>query len=774
MAQRLNTLRYHWPTEVTTAPATNTTLATATRYEWAARTFRIPETGSRTIRSAFLKVYWRDRFQTTVRDWNGARVGIKIDAVAWSDTDFTFSTLTNTGDHDSVLLVADVTSYLVTNFTGASHSVQAALAVGTATTADVINNMSAELVVTYEYSDTGITETAYTIAIPIQTHHEGMPGDSLTEVGSLGTLPLTNQIPILTGQYVPSGATIRDAWLEVVGNEGTEHATDFATQYRIDAGATMTRTVIEQQAITGCYFRDLVTYDTTTYLPNAAHAFYATYTPAVVNTERPMIGAFLHVTYTVNPVGLTEWCNHARLIMDTPHRMQQLPSTLSTDAQRLALEFEIDEPGPITLMQSAIVLYWTGSGLFTASQIFVKAGAQSSFRGYAPRNPGAANGGQYAIIHRIDNDSGITLARGRNRFTVTIYTDVGNVGCLTGAELVLNYKSGIASGGVATHNRTHYWIAATWSGAGSSARVQSLPTLRVPSIPEAGYRLTNVGLYMPLHCGNLGSLTTEMEVMSGEHDGEGWKTRYHVVTKNDNGAVEVFDNFTDDFNRDPYDTGKCDIETDRRWARYNFGTAAREALVVQETHRTISYSCSGILTGYTGDGSGYSVKIYEHETGQPPRYLTTVTSVAGGTFTFTVYRDVDHYATVDASGTEFGASQLIAPGDAAAYVVRLSAGGGAITEPSFTSVDPADGSVLSGTDATLSFTVVNPDEVPFVLHLKFTAESRTFVVYDSDSGFHHPFTGTVDDSDPTAVEFTVRQLGGWQDAIEDLRIGGVA
>lgn len=107
--------------------------------------------------------------------------------------------------------------------------------------------------------------------------------------------------------------------------------------------------------------------------------------------------------------------------------------------------------------------------------------------------------------------------------------------------------------------------------------------------------------------------------------------------------------------------------------------------------------------------------------------------------------------------------------------VTTSIGAVAVTEPSFTNVSPTSGTVLTSTTTGVTFQVSNPDELPFAIWVKFRAESRAFLVYDSLDGFKYPFTAsTVDASDPTLPAFVLNQVGGWQDEIEDLRLGGVA
>src|SRR5688572_9026954 len=93
--------RWAWDTKLTTL-ATATTLAGATRYETEVQTLYGPENDAARYALAnggrvILKVTVRDAETTTPTDLDGVRLGIKINAVAFSDADATY-TFANTGE----------------------------------------------------------------------------------------------------------------------------------------------------------------------------------------------------------------------------------------------------------------------------------------------------------------------------------------------------------------------------------------------------------------------------------------------------------------------------------------------------------------------------------------------------------------------------------------------------------------------------------------------------------------------------------------------------
>jgi hypothetical protein len=104
-------------------------------------------------------------------------------------------------------------------------------------------------------------------------------------------------------------------------------------------------------------------------------------------------------------------------------------------------------------------------------------------------------------------------------------------------------------------------------------------------------------------------------------------------------------------------------------------------------------------------------------------------------------------------------------------VTRGLVSGGVATAPSITSVDPTTGSQLSDKHDPVAIQVTNESGLPYALCVKFTGESRAFVIYDTDRGFYHPFTHSTTDG---VGGFVLRQDGGWQDDVGDMFLGGVS
>ncbi len=172
MAIRPNYVEYAFTTHTTS-------LAAATRHDFSAITVDVAENSSRTFRRVWLEFGWRgtETSGTSLTSWLS---GIKIDAVAFSDTTVT-STVTNTGDQqaEQTFRSGDLSSYFATNFTGTSHSVQAAMQIGALGTI----NLWCKLCVWYDFDDASQTTRTKTVRAPIESETATLT-NSLAEIGT--------------------------------------------------------------------------------------------------------------------------------------------------------------------------------------------------------------------------------------------------------------------------------------------------------------------------------------------------------------------------------------------------------------------------------------------------------------------------------------------------------------------------------------------------------------------------------------------------------------
>jgi hypothetical protein len=633
MAQAVNRVEFPFTTNVAG-------IALTTRYDFSAITLYIPETtGSRVFRSARVEVTVRDNAaaETSMTKW---LIGIKLGAVAFDDVEIT-STITGSGEHDSYVFSRDVTAYFATNFgSGASQTAQ----VGVRFTTTATTNVTAKLVITYEY-DTTSTTYVKTVKIPLDTTL-GSQATSATEIG-------TNQIPALDTELGESSKVYRDIWIEIDGNEQSTAATAFQLGITIDSGSEELDGSHNQTLNSSVWYKYISRQTSLT--TNAVHAFKLRTTP-VANMTHPAI--VLCVTYEYDPASTTIYNS-----IQIPLGLDQgaLGWTTSANATRFLRKLFIEEPGTITLKQSGIYVGFV-TGNISASGPRVIVGSQTE-RVYT-NNSGSVVCGMYALTQRFDSGAiagaGVTLARGENTITVDAYSSSSTLPPESlHAVLYLNYSSGRATGGPGTHNHTTEWIA--YDTPAPFTAKQAAP-VRLINIPEASYYVNGLGITyqdIEISANSGGTLTFDWQALSGEGAGNGWKAigadlmpifQRNTVTNRAMPCGDLFKRWPT--NPNPallvMETSRV-LKTTQLRAQSSF-VAVQQLL----TYHSITYTVSGTLNSWTGDGSGITVNIFRADTFE---WIGQVTTAAGGTYTFTWYDNtINVFSDAFQDGTHLGRS----------------------------------------------------------------------------------------------------------------------
>jgi hypothetical protein len=646
MATRTNTVSYAFAHDATSLNA-------ATRREFSAITVQIDETSSRTFLSAFVEVVCRGN-ETSGTSMTSRLIGIKIDAVAFSDTTKA-ETISTTGDQQSFRFRQDVTSYFQTNFTGSSHSVQVAVQFATLATI----NHCARLVITYSYDDSSATTRTKTVYLPLDSA-AGTLNTTLTEIG-------TNQIPQLTsGGVLPeSSITIRDQYLWVMANEGHESGTtDDQLALGIDAEAETQFGVLEQ-ALDSSPWMELF-WKRTDLSATAAHAFKAR--SVAVTNRFPQLLAIYVVTYSYDHDASTSILNSLQIpIANEPGVFGGATSGLQS---KTSVVVPIEEPGTITLAQSGVLMSYNMPNS-TLSGLNIAIGSQSH-RTYTPSTLYNSPSGQQTVCQRFDSGgaagSGITLARGENTITLSWYrtsTGSGGAGYAMNALLFLNYTSDKASAGAGAHNHTIWeWGGGTDAVGNSTVRDYTFQ----PSIPESDYWVTCMGFAIDYLQAGRGGFALMAERLAGEGLADGWETLNvnPFCVSNENSVNTLWINASARFDRHPADpdSNRLAVETSRTWRISSFldGTNAHggwSSFVALITYHTLTRSVSRTLVDYDGDGSGVTVSVRRADTGER---LYQATSAVGGGYSFTAYSDtLELFAEARQDATHVGRSNNFTP-----------------------------------------------------------------------------------------------------------------
>lgn len=633
------TVRYAFTTR-TTDLATNTTLGTATRHDYASINVDIPENTTRTFLSVRLCMCFRDHF-TVANLITGIRMGIKLGAAATDDLDKTW-TLTTSSREEFGFFTRDVTDYFNTNYgTGTTQTCVASIAVSTTSASNIAGNICAWLEIVYQYDDTGVTTRVKTIAIPIQSH-----GTNLTttqqEIGTdaVGSPAPANQIPLLDTYLPEAGKTYKNVHIEIYSNDEASSTTDFVPEVQIDATAAVTRGTVGEAlwaAGAGQPYRDVFNYDTATYSTASAHAFKMR-CDATTTSRLSYLGAIMWVTYTYTTSGTTRQMNQALVPLtqagdDTQGYSTYGDSAVATgpDETTFIAEVQVEEPGTITIAQSAAFFEIIQTSSYVGNPI-IAAGAQAD-RTYTGT---ASTAGEHIIIHRGDHSSGWSLARGKNRLVITIRSSAATTRhTLQHAWAIVTWTSDVPATGPATGARfSHFVICGTQTNAvvqDIAAAGQRAPTL------GAAWRL--LGAMLEGHYATGQSLHQMGQLWAaGEYDSlNAFNWHPQISIGHAQMAWKFYTaTYTKICNQHNLTTGKMDPTAARRV----LGLAGQVSYTLDAARiisfHNITYTVAGTVTI---DGvaaiNGKIVQIFARDANNVTEYITSV-AVAGGAGGFTV------------------------------------------------------------------------------------------------------------------------------------------
>jgi len=669
VATASKTVSWAFATRITTL-ATNTTLATSTRHDFAAITIDMPEL-TRTIRTARIRVTCRDTY-TALNGVLGWRLGIKLGAVAFDDVDYTALALSFLG-HETLIVERDVTAYFLTNFgSGASQTCQVGAVVSHATAANV-NGLTAELLITYDYDNTAATHVK-TIEIPIQGHYIGLLTTD-TEIGTTGGVSNApaNQIPNLSTFCPEAGKTFKQIYLRVTAHD-FGGAGDTTLSLKLDTGGTYDARALNKQAIgVGAQYRDIVDLTVAPYsiTTNAVHALIAKSSPA---NSFQTLSAVLVVTYTFTVSGTTRELHSCRTVVANDRGNIGAPfGVLAADGHQYVAQLEVQEPGTITLLQSGVVVFDQNQ---VALSSYVNAIGQAA---RAMNVAGSAYGssscaGTRVYVRRCDHDSSAwTLTRGTNRLALNVRVSLNVApGMEFSGYAILNYTADIPAQGIGSGNRSCAYSLVShtaWTDYVSYVAAAE----RLPSFPSSPWMLSSAwcDLGIRTYSNPAASYSIQAERQTGEDCGDGWyqddfpASGGNIIT---GGALwsrrETMRPIAQWVRRSSYGRTAMDLVVSRRWRLCcTLGTSSHWSASQWLTLHDISFTVAGVVTvGGVAVANGGTVKIYA-DNGVDTEYITSAVTTGGtGAFTVQVCDSTRSYFAAYDDGTSKGWSGFGTPG----------------------------------------------------------------------------------------------------------------
>lgn len=608
MATRLKTVQYAFPT---LDSLTNNTLTNLTQI-----TVYLPESGTKTIKKAWVEVSMDDIITATGGTTTTKTVNLRLGAIAYTSTT-NANDITNTAENVSLCLVRDFTSHFTTNWTGTSMTcdLQVQINQSTGTTLGQVN-VGTTLYITYEYDDTSTTHLK-TVYIPLNAPTGPLP----TTKTSHDTVPaLDTYLPELSKVY-------RNIHIVTEVSSGISTTTNYTNTYELSSLGTKVTGNYESSFITDRrhrYVWNITDYITT----NVTHTFNVL--SSLANVMDAM-QAYLIVTYEFNASTSTSIMNSVML----PTNITNLSGTDATTFNTFKKDFFVQESN-VVLSRLAAYVNFQGSNTALPS-LNVKVGT-GSFISYTISGIFTVAGNRGFMI-RNDAPTGLSFTRGKNILELNMYnTTIGQRGGAWGCNWVVNYTSDKHADGVGAHNKTvRYPYFTQDTDAGTNERTSAAESI---IIPETEYFINNFGMRLSTMTNYNPGINVKVERLTGE----GYNMFEDIFTDSTKMTFEMgnYMYYFDDkklfyrWNGDA-DSFRINPEVARRYFVENPGTIAHFMLLEGiVTYHSIDYAVSGNIT----NSNGGTVNIYLRRASSG-ELLKATSRVGNGAYSFIWYDNTE-------------------------------------------------------------------------------------------------------------------------------------
>lgn len=626
MATRLKTVEYWFPELAAVTDNTDTNFTQITVY--------LPETGTKTFRSVTLEVIIQDA-EATSNNVTRRQISMSVGGSAYTTLNNT-NLFTSSGEQKWLEILGNFTALFNASWSGASMVCDARVLCDSAiaTPVQAWRCATAKLTITYEYDDTSTTHVK-TVRIPLNAPIANL---GITKPGTA-----TASIPNLSTYLPENSVTIRQTTIIVQGNEESSATSDKSMSWEVDTRGTYTTGTHEGALNTACWYRHC---QIQSFPTNASYSWYLWGSVAVFAHAQ----AWMVVTYEFNEAASTTILNSLLLPMsfDSP-----AGGTTSSDYQRASRDIWIEEPTTITIIESALFLFWDQMAAVTGIQFRVNAGAWSG----ALTSTAAVLAGSCGAMYRCESYIS-SLVRGKNTIYADIYrTDTADLMFNMSAFWMLNYTSGRHTSGVGAHNHSIQWNIVDW---GTTAVAQEvIVSATNPVIPESEYFINALGtefVYQSNTTGLIYGIVVQVERLAAE-GGIQWENLYADVAQSDGltGVRQCWSMARDIFRRFPNDseTDRMDLQTARRYKSSFSPSLGWRAINLWFTYHTIQFAVGGTITGSAGGTVNLLLVRYSDR-----KVLKTGSRTGNGAYSFVWYDNtLDMFVDAYENTTHVGRSE---------------------------------------------------------------------------------------------------------------------
>ena len=611
MATRLKTVEYWFPELETLADLTDTNFTQITVY--------LPES-SITFSSVSLAIIVQDG-AASVASINRRQISLQLGSAGYSAVNNT-NLVTNSGENKWVDHSGDFTSYFSTNWSGTSMTCDARLLVDSAGTS-VWKCATAKLTITYEYDDAATTHVK-TVRLPLNA--------PLTAMTTSQPGTATDNFPALDTWLPEASVNVRQTTIVIQGNQESASTTDMTLSMRLDTATTRTTQSHEKGSNASNWYRHVWQPSFTT---NSAHDFYLW--ASATDFDHPQV--WMVITYEYNNTTTTTVLNSLIFPMEFDSPMG---GPTSADYQRATRDVWIQEPDTITIQECALYVHWEQAAAISGG-VNLRVGT-GSFNTYT--SVAAVVAGGCGAMLRCESEIG-SLSRGRNTVQADVYrTDSTDLGWNMSAWWIINYTSGKHSDGTGAHNHSVCWnLFAQETQAANNNITTSAVAI---AFPETERYINSIGVhyqYLTNSTGNAAGVVVQTERLVAE-GGNKWETVYSDISHTDpeQGIRQIWGTARSVFKRWPNDpdSDRLSIQTSRRYKLYlTQGANSWGNLDMWVTYHSIYYSVVGSLSGWNGDGSGYTVRVWRSGVSSGWEIVEEITTAVGGSWSCFWYDDTD-------------------------------------------------------------------------------------------------------------------------------------